>query len=91
MGFLNRRVSKAWVLAALLGSGLSVPAIAQSLNELACAAAVFCAPKITAEDAQVVFNLTEAQAQTAFIEASIAALVLRTLKLGTLLRSPRWE
>lgn len=70
MGFLNRRVSKAWVLAALLGSGLSVPAIAQSLNELACAAAVFCAPKITAEDAQVVFNLTEAQAQTAFIEAS---------------------
>lgn len=40
------------------------------LDQLACAAGVYCNAKITSTDAQVVLNLTEQQAQAAFIEAS---------------------
>ena len=70
MVFFNLHRRTAALTAAVLGCGFSVPAAAQSLNELACAAAVFCSSKITPEDARVVLNLTDAQAQAAFINAS---------------------
>ena len=70
MVFFNRcgRAS-VWVTAVLSG-GVCMTATAQSLSDLACAAAVYCSAKITSEDARVILNLTDAQAQAAFIRAS---------------------
>ncbi len=63
--------SSRW-LALLLGASLWMPvaANAASLNQLACAAGVHCTAGVTPTDAQIVLNLTETQAQTAFIDAS---------------------
>ncbi|MGP1628732.1 MAG: hypothetical protein ACTS5V_02225, partial [Giesbergeria sp.] len=41
-----------------------------SLDQLACAAGVYCNAAVTPTDAQIVLNLTEQQAQAQFIEAS---------------------
>ena len=40
------------------------------LNQLACAAGVHCTAGVTPTDVQIILNLTESQAQTAFIDAS---------------------
>jgi hypothetical protein len=59
-------------LPAVLACGLWVPfaVMADSLNQLACAAGVHCVSGITSEDAQVVLGLTPEQAQSQFIDAS---------------------
>lgn len=45
-------------------------ALADSLNQLACAAAVYCAKGITPPDAQVILGISSEQAQSKFIDAS---------------------
>ncbi len=59
-------------LSAVLACGLWAPstAMADSLNQLACAAGVHCVSGITAEEAQVVLGITPEQAQSRFIDAS---------------------
>lgn len=59
-------------LSAVLICGVLMPAavLADTLNELACAAGVHCAGKVTPADAQIVLNLTLEQAQSKFIDAS---------------------
>ena len=43
---------------------------APPLDQLACAAGVHCASRVTPTDAQVILNLTEVQAHNAFLDAS---------------------
>ena len=45
-------------------------AAADSLNQLACAAGVHCVNAVTPQDAQIILNLTQDQAQSKFIDAS---------------------
>jgi len=60
------------LLSATLICGLLTPAVAMadSLNQLACAAGVHCSGKATATDAQIILNLTPEQAQSKFVDAS---------------------
>lgn len=60
-----------WLAATLVGSlWMPLTARADSLNELACAAGVHCAGRITPQDAQIVLNITQEEAQSRFIDAS---------------------
>ena len=60
------------LLSVVLSCSLWMPAtaIADSLNQLACAASVYCAKGITPSDAQVVLGISSEQAQSKFIDAS---------------------
>lgn len=44
--------------------------LADSLNQLACAAGVHCTNAVTPQDAQIILNVTQEQAQAKFIDAS---------------------
>lgn len=59
-------------MSTVLVCGFLMPAgaMADSLNQLACAAGVHCASKVTPTDAQIILNLTPEQAQSRFIDAS---------------------
>lgn len=63
-----RTMAVAWLGLVPAAGVLAAPGA--PLNQLACAAGVHCATGVTPTDAQIVLNLTEAQAQTAFIDAS---------------------